>query len=192
MKNHKKVAIQLQHDEHLPEMIRIARESGFEYVAIGFGSSKCFHFEGWEKEVSSIRGELEKNGLKCVMTHAPYYNLFISAEKRDPIMEKALFSCVGATKMLGADICAVHPRSFIKDGEPRETAVDRERSFKENVISFRPLVDEGEKKGVSVGIENLMRYPYAHPYFYSWIAEDQVRLIDEFKSDIAIFIYWRW
>ena len=120
--------------------------------------------------------------LKCVMTHAPYYNLLLSAERRIETMETALLRSIEATNILGAEICAVHPRSYIIDGEPRDTAVDRKKSLHENIISFQPLVKECEKFGVLLGIENLMRYPYAHPYFYSWIAEDQVELIDKLNS----------
>lgn len=185
----KKVAIQLQHDDRWREMIKIAGESGFKFVAMGFGSSKCFHSDGWKGEVERICDELEKNGLKCVQTHAPYYDLLLSAEKRDEDMEKALKRSMEATKMLGSDICAVHPRSYIIDGAPRETAVDRKRSLEENLASFRPLAEECEKHGVLLGIENLMRYPFAHPWFYSWIAADHAELIDELKSKSVCAIW---
>ena len=38
-----------------------------------------------------------------------------------------------------------------------------EKSLKENIIAFSPLAEAGEKLGVYLGIENLMKYPNAFP-----------------------------
>ena len=185
----KKVAIQLQHDDRWREMIKIAGESGFKFVSMGFGSSKCFHSDGWKVEVEKIREELEKNGLKCVQTHAPYYDLLLSAEKRDEDMEKALKRSMEATKILGADICAVHPRSYIIDGAPRETVVDKKRSLEENQSSISETLNSAIKNGVLLGIENLPEFPGLPIPFYSCNPEDHVELIDSFKSDNVCAIW---
>ena len=178
----KKVAIQLRNSEPFQQMVEATVASGFKYVSMAFGDEKPLLDNNWERYVSEIGEAFDKYGLKCIQTHAPYYDLLISAEKRDPDMELALMRSVEATKMLGAEICAVHPRSVIIDGEPRETAVDREKSLQENIVAFTPLAEACEKYDVLLGIENLMRYPFAHPYFYSWIAEDHSELIDKMNS----------
>ena len=177
----KKVALQLRSMEPWKETAKIMSDVGFKYVSMGLGED-TMNGEDWKKNIDYIRETFEKYGLKCIQTHTPYYSLLSSAEKRDADMEKMLLRCMEATKMLGAEIAAVHPRSYLIDGEPRETAVDRECSLEENLISFRPLAEACEKHGVLLGIENLMRYPFEHPYFYSWIVEDHVELIDKLNS----------
>jgi sugar phosphate isomerase/epimerase len=57
--------------------------------------------------------------------------------------------------------------------------------LEENLKSFLPVVDACEKHGVTLGIENLMKYPHAHPSFYSYIVEDQCELIDKLGSKKA-------
>lgn len=178
----KKVAIQIRNSEPFLPMVEATVASGFKYVSMAFGDEKPLLESNWESYVQEIGDTFDKYGLKCIQTHSPYYNLLISAEKRDPDMELALMRSIEATKILNAEICAVHPRSVIIDGEPRETAVDRERSLEENIIAFTPLAEACEKYDVLLGIENLMKYPFAHPYFYSWIAEDHAELIDKMNS----------
>ena len=177
----KKVALQIRSYEPWKETAKAMSEVGFQYVSMVFGEEKMLG-DDWKKNVDEMGETFAKYNLKCIQTHAPYYDLLISAERRDADMEKMLLRSMEATKMLGAEICAVHPRSYIIDGAPRETAVDREKSLEENLISFRPLAEECEKQGVLLGVENLMRYPFAHPYFYSWIAEDHAELIDKLDS----------
>lgn len=41
----KKVALQIQHDQNWQKMLEISAANGFQYVSMGFGSSKCFHQE---------------------------------------------------------------------------------------------------------------------------------------------------
>ena len=177
----KKVALQIRCYEPWKETALTMQKCGFQYVSMVFDES-FLSADNWKEKVMEIDAFFKQCNLKCVMTHAPYYNLLLSAERRIETMETALLRSIEATNILGAEICAVHPRSYIIDGEPRDTAVDRKKSLHENIISFQSLVKECEKFGVLLGIENLMRYPYAHPYFYSWIAEDQVELIDKLNS----------
>lgn len=177
-----KVALQLRNCEPLELGVQAMAQAGFRYVSMAFGDEKPLLEPNWEKYVWEIGELFAKHGLTCIQTHAPYYDLLISAEKRDPAMETALLRTIDATKMLGAEICAVHPRSVIRAGQPRETAVDRERSLKENVIAFTPLAQRCEQLDVLLGIENLMKYPHDYPYFYSWLAEDHCALIDALQS----------
>lgn len=177
----KKVALQIRCYEPWKETALAMQKCGFQYVSMVFDES-FLSADNWKENVMDIDAFFKQCNLKCVMTHAPYYDLLLSAEKRIDDTEVALYRSIEATKILGAEICAVHPRSCIIDGAPREIAVDRDKSLKENIISFQPLVEACEKFNVLLGIENLMRYPFAHPYFYSWIAEDHAKLIDEFNS----------
>ena len=179
----RKIALQVRNYEPWQDTVRAMAKYGFRYVSMGFGDEKPLLCDDWRDYVCDIQRTLDSYGIRCVMTHAPYYNLLISAEVRDPDMETALLRSIEATRMLGAEICAVHPRSVIIPGVPREDACDRARSLEENLISFRPLVRACEEHGVRLGIENLMRYPHEHPYFYSYLAADHCELIDRLESD---------
>lgn len=180
----KKVALQLQHDGDCYEMIKIASESGFRYVSMGFGSSNCFLDDGWREEICRLKAALEENNLKCVMTHSPYYNLLISAEILDEAMETAILRCVQATAMLGADIIAIHPRAYLRD-----QLEDTEKSYYYNVQNLTPLVREAEKCGCRIGIENLPTYPNWAISFYSNYPNEHKRLVDTFDSQ-AVCAVW--
>lgn len=177
----RKVTIQLRSYEPWEKTAKIMADVGFNKVAILLDEDVML-LDSWKSKVEKMCETFSKLGLECVQTHAPYYNLLISAEKRDEKLEKAMLNSIEASNMLGSKICAVHPRSFIVDGRERDTAVDREKSLKENIVSFSPLVNACEKYGVSLGVENLMKYPFEHPYFYSWIAEDHAELVDKLDS----------
>lgn len=180
----KKIAIQIQHDAHWREMLQITAESGFKFVSMGFGSSKVFHKDGWEKEMDEIGNELAKNGLRCVMTHTPYYDLLISAEKLDEDMERALLRCMKATGMLGGEISAVHPRSFL-DGQ----RVDGEKSFAYNLKSFSALSEEIGKYGAKLGVENLPQFPGLPIPFYSCKTDDHIQLVDALPKESTCAVW---
>ncbi len=183
----RKVAVQIQDDAHRREMLEIAAEAGFRYVSMGFGSSRCFHREDWESETAVIRAELDACGLRCVMTHAPYYDLRISAEFLDDAMETALLRCVNATAALGGEIMAVHPRGYYRADGPvpeggfyKNGIEDREESFRLNVKNLQPLAREALRCGVRVGIENLPVFPGWAMTFCSDDPDVHRRLIDTF------------
>ena len=167
-----RVAIQIQHDKNCYEMLRIAAKSGYKYVALGFGSSKCFHEINWEEEIDTLRVLLQENNLQCIMTHAPYYDLRISAEILDVAMETALLRCVKATSLLGAEIMAVHPR----------TCDDYNKSFECNVKNIAPLLEEAERCGCLIGIENLPLFPGWEKKFFTYLPEEHTKLVDAFGS----------
>lgn len=185
----RKIALQLRNFEPWEDTARAMAKYGFCYASMGFGDKAPLLRDDWRDYLEHIKEVLASYGIRCVMTHAPYYPLLISAQQRDPDMELSLLRAVEATRILGAEICAVHPRSYLIEGAPRESACDRARSLEENLISFRPLVKACEEHGVTLGIENLMRYPYEHPHFYSCIAEDHAELIDRLESQSVCAVW---
>lgn len=180
----RKIAIQLRNNEPWVEMCGLMRRAGFKYVAMAFGDDEGHLLsDNWREYIEDMARVFAENDLKCVMTHAPYYSLLISAEQRDENMELSMLRCIEATKILGAEICAVHPRSFLIPGVPPVESCDRQRSLEENLIAFKPLVEACERFGVKLGIENLMKYPDPQfPHFYSYLVEDQIELIDRLNS----------
>lgn len=181
-----KVALQLRTLEPWAEMAGMMHRAGFRYVSIAFGDDEDnLTSDNWREYVENIDRVLKQNELKCVMTHAPYYSLMISAEQRDEKMELAMLRTVEATRILGAEICAVHPRSVLLPGVPALEATDRARSLEENLIAFAPLVEACERLGVKLGVENLMKYVTnpGLPPFYSYLVEDHIELIDKLNSE---------
>ncbi len=56
-------AIQMQHDGALEHALQSASKAGFEYVSMGFGSSKHFHEDYFETKLDRIKSLLSKYGL---------------------------------------------------------------------------------------------------------------------------------
>ena len=66
-----KKSIQIQYDENVNETLALAAKAGFQYVALGFGSSKCFHHSDWEQKMLELEKILSDNKLQCIQTHLP-------------------------------------------------------------------------------------------------------------------------
>ncbi len=179
--------MQIQDDGRVRESLAIAAEAGFRYVSLGFGSSGSFLADDWEEKTGRICDRLNELGMRCVMTHAPYYDLRISAEFLDDGMERGLLRCLRATGTLGGEIMAVHPRGYYRaDGPAPENGFyrngfeDRAESFRLNVKNLAPLAEEAIRCGVRVGIENLPVFPGWAMTFCSDDPDVHRRLIDAF------------
>ena len=172
-----KKAIQIQHDSTMERMFRAASDAGFEYISLGFGSSKVFHENGWENEIERVKSLLIKYNLKCVQTHAPYYHLLISSEIADDEMETAIKRCITATGMLGADRIALHPRSSVNYNYSRQKSLEDNRKY---VLDY---LKTAEKDNVIICLENLPVFPgLTGGFFYSSDCEDLCELADSLNS----------
>lgn len=180
-----KIALTIKEHYLYEETLLSAARAGFKSVNMGFGSSaNLFLTDDCEKRIDKIANDLYKNGLKAINTHAPYYDLNISAEINDEKINSAQVKCLKATKILGADICTFHARTHFTGGENLDV------SFEDNKRNFTPLVNEAVKLGVKVGIENLPKFPEWYPVFFTCYPEDQIRLIDFFNAPEAVCAVW--
>lgn len=171
-------AIQIQHNEIMEKAFSYAKSAGFEYVSLGFGSSKAFHGDGWEKETLRIKSLLDKYGLKCVQTHLPYYSLKIDSSVIDEQFEIAIERCIRATAMLGGKCTAMHLRS----------AFDRDFSSslarEDNIKAVRRYIKTAKDSGVVIALENLPIFPWDTTWrFYSYDYEELISLCDSFESE---------
>ena len=175
-----KKAIQIQHDERLEYSLKCAKNAGFQYISMGFGSSKCFHSSDWEKEIIRIDKLLKENSLECIQTHLPYYDLRISSEILDEAMDTAMLRCVEAGRMLGAEWNAYHPRTAVNDNySPRKSM-----AFAKTAIN--PLAEKASECGSGLALENLPVWPtWAQGRFFTADYEDLCELCDYFKSDFV-------
>ena len=180
----RKIAIQIRYHERCYETFKLAAECGFKYVSLALADNcEWFYEDNWKEEVKRLKSALNHNGLKCVMTHMPYYSLLLSAEVLDEQMEIAMLRCVKATSMLGAEIVALHPRAFFVEKTMQMTdKEDITKSFLYNIRNILPLLEEAEKCGCMIGIENLPTYPKYDISFYSNFPEEHKKLIDAFSS----------
>ena len=178
------LAIQIQYDDNFEFTLESAAKAGFKYVALGFGSSKCFHNDDWEQHLAKIEKNLNKNSLECIQTHLPYYSLLISAETVDPDMEKAIKRCIEASGKLGARWCAYHPRTAVNfNYSPR-------KSFELAKEAVAPLISVAQKYKTGIALENLPVFPDIYQMkFYSSDYEDLCELHDCFKDD-SVGICW--
>lgn len=170
-------ALQIRDLPGIEKVIESAARVGFKEVAIGFGENYIFPDDSWEERVNYIKGLLDKENLKCVQTHLPYYELRISSEILDEAMEKSMLRGIIATKMLGAKFTAMHPRSsVISDFDPKVSLQDNLKT----INSYLPTAIEND---VIIAVENLAIFP-GIPYekFYVWNAFDLVDLVDAVNS----------
>ena len=187
----RKIAIQIQHDHRWEKMLELAAACGFRHVAMGFGSGDTMFRDDWQEQTEKTRAKLAELGLNCVMTHAPYYDLRISADFLDDAMETALRRCIQATAILGAEIMAIHPRGYYRDDNPvpengfyqPTTKEIPEQSYRYNLQNLRPLVEEAVRCGCLIGVENLPAFPQWEMTMCSHDPELHKRLIDELGPD---------
>ncbi len=174
-------AIQIQYDESMEKMFGYAAKAGFKYVSLGFGSSREFHKDSWTEIVSQIKKWLEENGLICVQTHLPYYDLRISSEILDEDLEAGIKNCIRASAMLGAKVCVYHPRSSItKDYSARA-------SLEDNLKVISEYNEVAKKAGIGIALENLPIFPdIQHMRFYTYDYEDLCELVDALDENVTV------
>ena len=179
-----KKAIQIQHDERFEYSLKCAKNAGFKYISMGFGSSKCFHNSDWEKEIIRVDKLLKENSLECIQTHLPYYDLRISSEILDEAMDTAMLRCIEAGRMLGAEWNAYHPRTAVNENySPR-------KSMELAKTAIVPLTEKANECKSGLALENLPIWPtWAQGRFFSADYEDLCELCDYFKSDL-VSICW--
>jgi len=185
----RRIAIQIHYNEHIDEILTISAAVGFKYVSIALGTVEFFNVNNWEDEVKTIAERITQLDLKCIMTHTPYYNLLLSAEVLHEENEIALIRCTKATSMLDAKICTIHPRSVFIPGADDENCVDKQKSLEVNLENIAPIVQEAEKCGVLVGIENLQQYPNWRIPFYSCNVDDHIELIERLNSNSVCAVW---
>ena len=196
----RKIAVQIQFDKNCETMLRTAARVGFGAVSIGFGSYEGFIRDNWREKISALKDLLISLGLECVMTHAPYYDLRISAEITLPEIDLSISRCLEATAMLGAEIMAMHPRGCYVSGSRHKGDVqgwnlsglmpgnpsgcfsngveDPEQSIALNIAYWKPFCEKAARFGCRVGVENLPHWPNWGMTFCSHDPDAQIRIID--------------
>ena len=180
--------IQIKENKDLDLMLAYAQEAGFREISFGFdGAADSLLFQDdYQKSIDTICEMLDKYHLRCVQTHLPApYHLLVSSEKIDEKAEAAIKRGIQATAALGATWGAYHPRTAISDG------YNRKLSYEHNKNMLTQYLEEAEKSGVGIAVENMPLYPYTCPEwrFFGGGYEELCELCDDLKSD-KIGICW--
>ena len=128
---------------------------------------------------------LLKYGLACKQTHLPCYEHLTCSQIIDDEMELSIKRAIKASAELGAEWATYHPRTDIKSG------FSRIKSFKANKDILNNYLEDAEKYGVGLAVENMPLYPTSHAdwRFFGGGWEELCELCDTFNSD-KIGICW--
>ena len=150
-------SIVIREEENLKQMLSFASKAGFKEIMLGFGSSKIFEDDSYEKEIELIQKLLCKYDLQCGQTHLPCYHLTISSEIIDENMELQIKRAIRASAMLGAKWTTYHPRTDLTNG------CNRTKSQEANISILKDYLEIAEKSGIGIAVENMPLYPYDRP-----------------------------
>lgn len=179
------------------EQMKHCLEAGFNVQGLGaFGASdpkraEDLAAEDWERRIDELASEAKRLGVDFSVSHAPggvqpfIKELKPSDEELERYKELLRRSII-MTSRIGAEWMSVHPFS---DNINCEYDVDAQ--MKTNYDFYAPFVELGEKYGVGLAFENMMRtskFPMLkRPYCMN--ADELCALSDCFKSD-KVGITW--
>ena len=171
-------SIQLREEEDLEKMMAYAKAAGFSEIALSFGSSDVLFRPDADARIYEIGEMLAKFDLKCTQTHLPCYHLLVDAAETTEEMERAIKKCLKISSELGASWTAYHPRSDLAGGFHRTSAFAYNKRF------LSEYLEEAEKYGIGIAVENMPLYPSTHPEwrFFGGGFEELVELCDSFSS----------
>ena len=173
-----KHAIQIGYNDIFEVALKNAKNAGFKYVAIGFGSNNIFLNDNWEDELKKIDALLTKYSLLCIQTHMPFYDLLLSAEITDAAIDTALLRSIEAGAKLGAEWNVYHPRTAINDNySPRKSM-----EYAKNAIES--LAEKAAECKSGLAVENIPVFPdVSKMRFFTSDYEDLCQLTDYFNSE---------
>lgn len=178
-------SIIIREQDDIELMLEYAKKAGFQEVSIGLSEPEFFLRPDYKSDVAKIRELLDKNGLVCTQTHMPCYALLDSSEITKDETELAIRRSIEESARLGATWTAYHPRTDITNG------YSRTKSFEANKAMLDGYLEDAEKYGVGLAVENMPLYPYSAAFwrFFGGGWEELCELCDTFQSD-KIGICW--
>ena len=171
-------AIQIGYRDNFEAALKNAKNAGFDYVAIGFGSNNFFLNDNWREELGKIEELLKKYSLECIQTHMPFYDLLLSAEVTDEATDTSLLRSIEAGAILGAEWNVYHPRTAINDNySPRKSMEYAKRDIE-------ALAKKAEECRSGLAIENIPVFPdVSKMRFFTSDYEDLCEISDYFDSE---------
>ena len=137
-----KKAIQIAYNKGFEKRCEYAAIAGFKYILVNFNDMPDRSPMVWAQAPENMLRILEKNGLACIQTHLPYYDLRISAEVTDDELEKAIINSLKVAGEIGAQWNVYHPRAAVKAGFCASKTLD------ENIRRISGYLEAAEKYGL--------------------------------------------
>ena len=167
-----------------PLLYDYVKAAGFDGCDVSICGPRFYLRDGWEDDIHKIKEMLDERGLKCVQTHLPVYDIFLSSEIIKDDVKESIMRGLKAMKILGCKWGAYHPRTaFSKGCSPEVSRID-------NYNEISMYLEEAERLGVGIAVENIPIFPDCPHYkFYTADYQDFGELLDSFDSD-AIGVCW--
>ena len=179
-----KKAIQIKYNDMFEVKCECASLAGFEYISVNLDGVGDRINPSPEKAAEDILRIMDKNNLKAVQSHLPYYDLRISAEILDDEMEKTIYNAIAISGKVGAPWCVYHPRTAVNGGYTSVKSLE----INQEVISG--YIDHAVKSNTKMALENLPIFDMKPMMpFYTSDYSDLCQLTDSFNSD-AVGICW--
>lgn len=179
-------AIQIQYDENMEQMFEYASKAGFRWISVGFGTGKAkvFQNDDWKKIAPYIAGLMKKYGLRCIQTHLPCYDLRVSAEVIDDLMEIAIKRAIKTSADLGAKWCVAHPRSAVNQDYSSKAGLQQ------NLKAFSEYAAYARETGIGLAVENMPVFSGIFwMRFFGSDYEDLCELVDSL-NDPNVSVCW--
>lgn len=165
---------------------KCVKEAGLDGCDIDLTSSdpSFMSDENWEGQAYKIKERLDANGLDCIQVHLPCHDIFKSSEIIDENVKMATLNSLKAMKILGCKWGAYHPRTSFVNG------FDSDASIRDNIREISIYLEEAEKLGVGIAVENIPIFPDCPQHtFFSADYDELNFLVESFKSD-KVGICW--
>jgi len=172
-------AIQIAYNADFALKCKIAAEAGFRHISVNFNDMQDNSDAAFDRAPELILQILEENGLSCVQTHLPYYDLRISVEELDGDFERRILRSIEAGGKIGAPWQVYHPRSAVNAGFRRDVALQKNREVIEGYLACAAKYNSG------IALENLPIFSGIVPSmpFYSCDYGDLCELNDSFGAE---------
>lgn len=171
-------SIQISYDNDFAKKCRFAAEAGFTHIAVGFSAMEDYSDDAFQKAPEKILSILNENNLKTIQSHAPYYDLLVSAEITDEETERRFIRSIETSGKLGVKWCVIHPRTYVTGG------YNKEKSFNESVKTISKYLEYAQKYNTGIAVENLMSWGNnPRTIIYGSEYKELAELCDEFNSE---------
>jgi len=174
-----KKTIQISCNEWFEKKCEFAAAAGFKHISVALTEIPEKTESEWELLTDEIGNILAKNGLSCVQSHLYWYPLKISSEIKEEKNEFSIKQAIIASGKLGAQWCAMHPRTSITSG------FSVEQSMQDNISSISEYLEYAIKYNTGIAVENLPIFPHIWPAypFFGWDYHDLCELVDYFQDE---------
>ena len=142
------------------ESMKRLKNAGFDALDLNLSDAgKSFFrladddWHSWMEEVVCLAQELR---MPITQSHAPFYNALVPEHEKAEIWEPLIQRAIEASGMAGVKWIVMHPGTYPDD------AMDMRESKRRNYEYFMPYLEQAERWGCGIAIENLVDRDSGH------------------------------